>query len=259
MTTITILETQVLHASDSLFWLDGSTAESTNNMQRIAQPIALTLTQKPSDLQYQHGKGKTAVWRNSQGEILDGNASEVEKEFTAVTPFAITGAVQDATGFYNPRLFSVTAGSGNGHDVVLYPTPAKVQFGATGGLIANLRFTSNTAVVPWALLTATVTIPGSSDQIYTGQSNQHGDVRLPLHRLPPLPEGVTHYDATLSVKTIVTAVPETLLDPSVLIDMTLEDLTTPATFSNPIGFEVVPGEIQIIRSASKDHLSVQPS
>ncbi|GGO76242.1 hypothetical protein GCM10011348_02980 [Marinobacterium nitratireducens] len=263
MSAVKILETGVLHASDILYWLDGSTASDIASMQRLPHPVRLELNSRPGDLQIRQAPGKTALWRRGAVAIVDGEAGEADKAFASGGSYTLAGRVYDSRGFYNPRTFSITAGAGGvpvaGHGLVMYPSPQGTRFGRAGGLIATLRYASDESVVPWALLTAVVTIPGIGDQTYRAQADHRGDVLLPLHRLPPLPEGVDEYSISLGVEALQGASPDTPLNTGDLVAMELESLTSAGAFSDPIGFSVVPGEIRLIRSDNKDHLAVQPS
>ncbi len=261
--SLKVLETSVLHASDILYWLDGTTATAVAEMQRVSHQLYFEITSKPNNVQIRQAPGKTIFWRRSATTIVQGEADEADKSFTDSGSFLLAGTVFDQKGYYNPRTFSVTLGASNipitGQGMVLYPTPQGTKFGKAGGLIATLRFASDERVVPWALLTASVTIPGTGTQTYHAQTDQHGDVLLPLHRLPPLPEGITEYSVALSVEALLTASPSTPLNTSDLIPMDLESLSVPGSFSNPIVFSLVPSEIQVIRSANKRYLAVQTS
>ena len=263
MCAMKVLETSITHASDILYWLDGSTAEEPAKMLRLPHPVQFDLSSKPRDVQVRQAPGKTALWRRSAADIIDGAASEADRSFIDAGSFTLAGTAYDSSGFYNPRTFSVTAGAGSvpipGHGLVMYPSPLGTRFGKAGGLIATLRFAGDDSVVPWALLTAVVAIPGIGNQTYTAQADHRGDVLLPLHRLPPLPEGVAEYSLSLGVEALESASPRTPLNPDDLVAMDLESLTSAGAFSDPIGFSVVPGEIRLIRSANKDHLAVQPS
>jgi hypothetical protein len=258
-----VLETSLLHASDILYWLDGTTAETLAKMQRVTHQLHFELTSKPNDVQIRQAPGKTIFWRRSAASITQGEASEEDKAFINGGSFTLSGTAYDDKGHYNPRTFSVNLGASTvpitGQGMVLYPTPQGTQFGKAGGLIATLRFASDERVAPWALLTAVVTIPGTGDQTYHAQADRHGDVLLPLHRLPPLPEGITEYSVALSVEALLTANPSTPINTSDLIPMELESLSTAGSFSNPIVFSLVPSEIQVIRSANKRYLAVQTS
>ena len=258
-----VLETSILHASDILYWLDGSTAETISEMQRVAHQLHFELTTKPNNVQVRQAPGKTIFWRRSATEIIAGQASEEDKGFIDGGSFTLAGTVYDKKGYYNPSTFSLTLGAGTipiaGQAMVLYPTPQGTQFGKAGGLITSLRFVSDEKIVPWALLTAIVTIPGAGNQTYRAQTDQHGDILLPLHRLPPLPEGITEYSVALSVEALLSANPNIPLNTNDLIPMDLESLSTAGTFSNPLVFAFVPGEIKIIRSANKRYLAVQTS
>ena len=267
MAAIKVLETNVLHASDVLYWLDGTTAETSTEMQRLPHEVQFNLSDKPRDVQIRQAPGKTALWRRPVADIVNGEATETDKTFVDAGSFTLAGTVQDQRGLYNPRTFSVTVGAGSvpiaGQALVLYPSPQGTRFGKAGGLIATLRFATADAndgnVVPWALLTAVVTIPALGTQTYRAQADHRGDVLLPLHRLPPLPQGVDQYALELSVTALLSARADTPLNTDDLVAMNLESTSSAGSFANPIGFSVVPGEIQLIRSANKDHLAVQPS
>lgn len=258
MTQINILETNVLHASDVIYWLDGSSGENTADMQRLVHSVAIRLSVKPSDLHYLHSPGKTALWRRPSNEMIEGAPSESDKTRTDTPAYPIAGDAIDPDGRFISRAFSLSAGNAAGHGLVMYPTPLGTRFGKGGGLIGTLRF-SDESITPWALLTLVVTIPGGGTQTFRGQADQRGDFMLPMHRLPPLPEGIDRYAAQLSIAALQTADPKIPLDTADLVAMDLEELDSSNTFSNPIGLDVVPGEIRLIRSANKDHLAVQPS
>jgi hypothetical protein len=260
---VKVLETSMLHASDVLYWLDGTSAETVSEMQRIAHQLHFEITNKPNDVQVRQAPGKTVFWRRSATEIIEGQASEEDKGFVDAGSFTLAGTVYDKKGYYNPCTFSLTLGASSipiaGQGMILYPTPQGTQFGKAGGLIASLHFVGDEKIVPWALLTAIVTIPGTGDQTYRAQTDQHGDVLLPLYRLPPLPEGITEYSVALSVEALLSANPNIPINTSDLIPMNLESLSTAGSFSSPIVFTFVPGEIKVIRSANKRYLAVQTS
>ena len=258
MKQIHVLETNILHASDVIYWLDGSSGQTTTDMQRLTRPVFLQLSTRPADLQYLHRPGKTALWRRPASGMLQGAPSEADKTRSDTPTFPLIGNAIDPEGRYIPRAFSIAAGNAAGHALVMYPTPLGTRFGKGGGLLGTLRFTDG-SITPWALLTLVVSIPGGGTQTFRGQADHRGDFMLPMHRLPPLPEGIDQYAAQLSVAALLTADPALPLDTADLVAMDLEDLQSSNSFSNPIGLQVVPGEIRPIRSAGKDHLTVQPS
>ena len=144
MAAIKVLETNVLHASDVLYWLDGTTAETSTEMQRLPHEVQFNLSDKPRDVQIRQAPGKTALWRRPVADIVNGEATETDKTFVDAGSFTLAGTVQDQRGLYNPRTFSVTVGAGSvpiaGQALVLYPSPQGTRFGKAGGLIATLRF-----------------------------------------------------------------------------------------------------------------------
>ena len=228
------------------------------DMQRLTRPISLQLSARPTDLHYLHSAGKTALWRRPGTEMIQGAPSEADKTRVTTPTFPLAGDAIDPEGRYIPRAFSIDAGNAAGHALVMYPTPLGTRFGRGGGLLGTLRFT-DASIAPWALLTLLVSIPGGGTQTFRGQADHRGDFMLPMHRLPPLPEGIDQYAAQLSIAALLSADPAIPLDTADLVAMDLEDLQSSNSFSSPIGLDVVPGEIRLIRSASKDHLAVQPS
>ena len=257
MTQIRVLETAVLHSSDVAYWLDGSSAENAVDMARVPLALTLELSSRPSDLTLVNSIGKTAFLRRPTNPIINGEATENDKKMPVTATFPIAGTVSDPAGRFIPRRFSFNAGNAAGHSIVLFPTPLGTKFGKGGGLIGTLRFSNNSAPVPWALLTLAVTTAIGTTLTFKGQANGQGDFNLSMNRLPPLPEGIDHYDAQLSISALAIANADIPVDPADFVAMQLGNLTA-NSFANPIGLSVVPGEIRLTRSFNRDHLAVQP-
>lgn len=258
MSSLNVLETNILHASDVIYWLDGSSAENQADMMRLPYIVELSLSVRPSDLQLLHTAGKTALWRRPTEPMVDGAASEADLAFPVSATYPLTGNVRELNGRYNPRTFSLTAGNLGRQVVELFPSPYGTRFGVSGGLIGTLRFSTNSSPVPWALLTLEVTIGLSDTLTFRAQADAKGDFSLSMTRLPPLPEGIDFYNAELRIAALASADADSPLDPADLLPMNLGELDSDNTFSNPIGLTVVPGEIKLIRSMNMDHLAVQP-
>jgi len=254
-----VLETNILHASDVIFWLDGTTAETPASMMRIAEPLALQLTTRPRDLQVIHGSGKTAFMRRPVNPIINGIATTADKQRPVLPTFAVAGIVSDPAGRYIPRRFSIDAGNGVGHGLVMYPTPLGTRISPAGGLIGTLRFYGSNAPVPWARLTLAVTNAVGVTLTFRCQAGDKGDFVLPVNRLPPLPEGIDNYSAQLSIEALESASADTPIDPADFIPMDLGELDQENQFSSPISLTIVPGELRLIRSSNRDHVTVQPS
>jgi len=259
MRSVNVLESTVLHASDQLFWLDGSTAENTSDMRRINGRISLSLTESPRDLSIREGAGKTVFWRQVQSSLIDGSPDEAEKTFTSPGTYTLAGVATDPTGRYLPRALSVNAGDSppQGHMVTLYPTPVSVRFNSAGGLKLTLARDADDTPLPWAIITVIISIPGLGNQSYRAQSDQHGDVLLPFLRLPPLPEGVDDYNATLSVRGADAATSKQPENPDDFSPMKAGHPDN-ASFSESIGFSVVPGELSTLRSDGRNFLAIKP-
>ena len=167
--------------------------------------------------------------------------------------------MQDPKGLYNPRIFSVTAGAADGHRIVLYPTPLGARLSKAGGLKGTLRWDGTETVVPWAILTLQVTNTLGAPMIFRAQSSDRGDFILPLKRLPPLPEGIDHYDAELTIAAPATDAVSDPMDPGDLSPTLLGSLESADTFTASINMEILFGEIRLLQTLSKRFLSVQPS
>lgn len=259
MNRVSVLETNILHASDVIYWLDGSSAQDPNAMLRLPEALELQLTTKPGDLRVINSAGKTAFLRRPANPVVEGSASEAELLPPLTPTFPISGIVSDTGGRYISRRFSIAAGNGAGHGLVIYPSPLGSRFGPAGGLLGTLRFSASGTPVPWAMLTLNVTTALGASLIFRAQANGQGDFVMPLTRLPPLPEGIADYAATLAVSALASAVATSPVDPADLVAMALGDPATDATFSDPISLTLVPGEIRLLRSSSQNHLAVQPN
>jgi hypothetical protein len=259
MNRVKVLETNILHASDVIFWLDGSSSEDPATMLRLPAALELELTTQPSDLRVVNSAGKTAFLRRPTNPIIFGSASEADMQPPVTPTFPIAGIVSDVSGRYLSRRFAIAAGNRTGHGLVIYPSPLGSRFGPAGGLLGTLRFNTSGAPAPWALLTLTVTTTLGASLTFRGQANGQGDFILPLNRLPPLPEGITDYAATLAISALESAVSDSPIDPADLVAMQLGELAVDAVFSDPISLTLVPGEIRLIRSSSQNHLAVQPN
>ncbi|MFA5531922.1 MAG: hypothetical protein WDA11_14820, partial [Thiohalomonadaceae bacterium] len=156
MTSVKVLETNVVHASDVVYWLDGSSAETPEEMLRIQKPLALQITKGPQDLGSVNGVGKTAFFRRPT-KMVAGIATEADKSLPEKKTFVVAGVVSDPAGLYIPRRFQIDAGNGTGHGLELYPSPLGARFGPAGGLQGTLRYSTSDNPVAWALLTLTVT------------------------------------------------------------------------------------------------------
>ncbi len=260
MRTVNVAESLVLHASDQIFWLDGSSAVSDDRMSRVSAPLQLQLTDCPRDLNIRQSKGKTVMWRDSGATVVADTPDETEKSFTSPGTYTLSGRVTDPSGRYLPRVFSINAGDAppTGHALRLYPTPLAVHFNRGGGLRLSLARNSDDTPLPWAIIIATVTVPGLGNQVYRAQADQRGEVLMPFLRLPPLAEGISEYSATLSVTGQMDATAGTPLNPDDFVTLELGQPDSNA-FSEFIGFSVVPGDISTLRSDGRNFLAVAPA
>jgi len=259
MRPLTIFETNLIHASDVIYWVDGTTASDPARMERLTTPVVLRLDTRPFDLQLLHTKGKTALWRRSGGRVVDGTATEVDKALPAAAPYGLAGSVYEPEGRYNPRLFNITAGGAGGHRIVLYPSPLGSCFSKAGGLNGTLRWSTTEFPVPWAVLTLVVTTALAVPLVFRTQADQWGDFMLSLKRLPPLPEGIDHYDAVLTLSAPTVGAGAVPVDPADLTAARLGSPDSAGTFADSIALTIVFGEIRLLQTFDRDFLAVQPS
>jgi hypothetical protein len=256
MRSTVVLETNVLHASDVIYWLDGSSAEQAADMRRVGTPLVLQLTARPRDLQVIHGAGKTALLRRPATGLISGRAFEADRTRAPTATFPLAGVVSDEAGRFIPRRFQIDAGNAATHGLVIYPSPVSIHLGPGGGLLGTLRFDGAPAPAAWAILTLVVTTAPGTTLTFRCQAAGNGDFIISLRRLPPLPEGVTHFAASLSVSALADARADTPVDPEDLTPMLLGN-TTDGQYASTIPLDVVPGERRIVRTHALEHLSVR--
>lgn len=258
-TRVRVLETNILHVHDVVYWLDGSSAEDPLTMNRVAHPLTVNFTARPRDVTVLHKPGKMAVWRRPTGDMVEGVATDEQKEGPAISAFDLTGEVSDPRGRFNPALFDVSLGGGDGAAVLLYPTPLGTSLSPLGGVTGTLRFQSSASPVVWALLELEVTLSVVDTQIYRAQADRNGDFAIALNRLPPLPENVSEYDAVLRITAIDTALADSTPDTTTFVSQEIEASDTEDDFSTDFALAVRPREVRRINSFDKNHLAVQPA
>jgi hypothetical protein len=168
----------------------------------------------------------------------------------------VAGVVRETRGRFNPRAFSVTLGSGTGHGVALYRSPAGTRWSTAGGIYGTLRLDPAGTPVPWGLLELEVELSETATLTFRAQADRNGDFALALNRLPPLPQGVDSYSAQLSVSADAGASPATPADPGLLPDALTGSLGA-NTFEEQIELEIHPGEVRRVNSFERNHLAVK--
>lgn len=222
MSPVRVLETNVLHLSAMVHWLDGATAERESEMLSLDHAITLTLTERPSDVRVLHGRGKTAFWRRPSLPIVDGVANDADRTRPAQTGFGIAGTASDPSERYNPRRFELAVGDEPMHTVVLYPAVSAIKLGGAGGLFGSLRWAGTGAQASWALLTLTVSLTAGAELVLRAQADGRGEFILPFTRLPALPEGVDDYAGWLHARALPGSTADTPVDPADLDGVMIE-------------------------------------
>lgn len=256
-THVRVMETNLLHASDVIYWLDGASADTPAAMSRIEIPLQVTFTEKPKAIQYLHSVGKTAFWQTPTQPMHSGSTTDAERTRPAQAPFDVAGQVFDPRQRFNPALFAVTLGAGDGQGVVLYPSPLGVQASAGGVLHGRVLKVVDGEPLAWGLLSLEVSVGMSETVTFIGQTDAKGDFRIAMKRLPPLPLNTTEYSATLSISGDIAATGLAPVNVSDFVALDVESTTQVGNFSQQVVLTVRPGQQQRINSMNKLFIAVQ--
>ncbi|TQV71496.1 hypothetical protein FLL45_20295 [Aliikangiella marina] len=254
---VSVLETNILHASDVIYWLNGASGESVSEMSRVETPLNVFIESQPRDLKTLSANGKLALWRNPTQDIYIGHANEADRARPALPSFNFTGEVWDPTRRFNPARFDLTLGTASGESVILYPSVLGTQKSPGGLLYGRLVRESNQSPLIWSLLELEVEISVSQSITFRAQSDSNGDFSISLKRLPPLPESITDYSATLTVTGNSSNTQDTAPDLASYTDWQLESTDTTDSFSLSLDLSVVPGNTARINSNGKTYLAAQ--
>ena len=254
---VRVLETNVLHASDVIYWLDGVSSNNEAAMSRISQPLHVSFKSIPADVKVMHSAGRTAMWRTPKQDMIEGRASEAERTRFAQASFNVAGEVYDLSGRYHPRAFSVSMGAGNGVALVLYPSLTGTSLSLAGIAQGYLKYAVSGVPVAWALLELEVTIAPAETIIFHAQADKYGNFRISLKRLPPLPESMTQYAAVLRLSADAAATSDIIADINDFVAMQIESATGANDFQTELVLSLRPGEITRINSFNKPQIAIQ--
>jgi hypothetical protein len=268
-----VLETNLLHADGALVWLDATSGDpdAPATLTTVRAPLAVTLTTHPADLRWRAKPGRLVVWRRPAGPMVAGEADAAARARPALAPYRIAGTAADPSGRFNPLAFDLDVTGAGGEPVLLFPSPLGTATGSTGGVLeGTVRFaaTGDPALdgqpARWARLRLDVTlVPADADtpalvRGFVAQADAHGDFRLLLHRVPPLPDGVDEYTASLAITAPVgagvAAAPANGYAP-----MQIAGGAAPLAFAATRAVTLIPGERARLASADLDHLAVTPA
>lgn len=254
---VRVLETNVLHASDVIYWLDGASANDEGEMTRIPYPLHVSFSEIPRNVKLLHRSGRTAVWRIPEQPMIHGRASEAARTRPSMPIFNITGEVRDLGERYNPRAFSVSVGAGNGVAVVLYPSLTGTPLPPSGVTQGCLKYAGSEEPVAWGLLELEVTVAPGDALVFHAQADKKGDFRISLQRLPPLPENITQYAAVLRLSANTAVTSEVIADTSDFVAMEIESATVANDFQPELALSIRSGERTRINSFNKTHIAIQ--
>lgn len=267
-----VLETNLLHADGALVWLDATSGDpdAPETMTAVREPLAVTLTAHPADLRWRLKPGRLVVWRRPALPMLAGAADAAARARPALVPYRIAGTAADPSGRFNPVRFELDITGAAGEPVLLFRAPLGAGAAGGGVLDGNLRFasTGDAAVdgqpARWARLRLDVTlVPAEGDtpalvRGFVAQADAHGDFRLPLHRLPPLPDGVDAYTASLAITAPAGAGVEAA-PANGYAAMEIGGSEAPLAFAATRALTLIPGARARLASADLDHLAVTPA
>lgn len=261
--SVRVLETNILHASDVIYWLDGSSAEMQENMQRLQEPLNIKISQRPLDAKIINTAGRTVFLRRPVNDFVQGIANEADKSRPVMASYSIVGEAWDITRRYNPAKIDVTLNTGSntggsdpgeGTSIVVYPSPLGTLKTSAGSIFGNLKIDADQSPLIWAMVTLEVTISVSETQIYRAQTDANGDFTVALKRLPPLPESITQYDAVLNVTANSANTVDTAPDTTTYLAIELES-SSANVFDTNFALALVPGECTRVNSIGKEYLA----
>lgn len=247
-----IVETLVQHGSDFIEWLDASGPQPPARRTLPALGLDVLITHGPADLSLLHKASCTALWRRRPEQLqrtVDGSAPAAELDPPAQALYLIRGKVRDFSGAFLPRHFTLEAGGGTGHRLRLFRSPLGTRFGSAGGLYGSTSLDDGTPV-PWALLSLRVTPPLAEPVDFVAQSDERGEFRLSLERLPALTrDAPAHsYPATLTLQAAAGGTDPDSLPRAQVLD------SASSQFKGELALEIAPGRISALASAGRGTL-----
>jgi hypothetical protein len=250
---VNVAETMIDRGFAGLRFVDGSSRIDPvlDDRRLITAPLLVEFTQIPYAarlvshggtwkflLNEQHDtpqgpRGESFVLRAKEG-AAEPTASALNAE--AHAPIDIIGTVSDPAGAWQPRAFALSLARGQIEPVELFPTPAATRVTAGGSVVACLAWAADGNAVGYARATITVTV-GPRQLKMIARADEHGDVIIPLTRLPPLDKGLPPYTGTLTIRARIPQpgdpVPAPMPKDSDLVDVHLRQpgsATTALTF-----------------------------
>jgi hypothetical protein len=251
---VEVLETNILHASDVIYWLDGSTAEEIVHMRRLDFLLDLNISALPRDARLINRPGMTAILRKPELDIVPGIASEVDKLRPDFAVYAVSGEARDHSRRFNPVRFDLELGTGTGEALVLYPSPLGTRASPGGMLFGRLLLDGGLLPLPWAMLELEVSLTEELSQLYRAQCDAHGDFAIALNRLPPLSEGIVSYAAVLRVSANTENSSDSAPDFSTYSGVELQAADSDE-FNNEFVLAITPGQRTRVNSSSKNYLA----
>lgn len=283
---LTVLETTVRHASDSLELVEGSglvqrreTVEDNGvatvvptNTPAASLPVVpeIELTSPPPDLVTVKRPGRVILWRQTPRDLnrtVYGRADEAQMTRPAEAVYDLEGQITFRSARYNPRLFKATAGGVSRPSVAVFQAAAAVLGDSSGVVTASLRFLDGRPA-SWAVVTARLDLPvanpaHTADRTYRAQADRRGELRLALTGLPAPTRAMAEANALNRVLTLsVTADPDhsdaEIADPDSFATMQLRGPDS-TQFAADARFTIRPGGLIRITSQDSDkHLFLRP-
>lgn len=256
------VETLILHPSDFIQWFDASGAQAGAPRTLPAQDLDVRLTRAPVDLKLVHKTAGTALWRRrpeTLGVLVDGIAAPADMAAPSEPLYPLAGEVRDRAGHFLPRRFAFHAGRRAGHRLGLFRSPLGTRFTRAGGLHGRTTDDGGAAIA-WALVRLSVSPPLAGTIDFLARSDERGEFRLSLERLPALTRDApaATYPATLTVQAATD--PDDPSDPDALPAARVRGTGDgDAAFKTHLTVDVAPGRIAPLTSPGRDALVLRLS
>lgn len=204
---IEVFESQVSHVSDALRWRDGGSrhlGDAASGISDIFEVIVTDIDNTTGRLRMIHKPGTVVLDRPDEGKAFPENpgepsqTTEEQRSRPDEPPYDLSAVIRHPSGRYNPRAITLSLGSGEGHDVWLYPALCQLKTGRRA-LFGSLVHTDGSPA-RWALMQLTVEYaPPNKTITFYAQADINGDFELPLTGLPPKAKEIDTHPATLVI------------------------------------------------------------
>ncbi len=223
---IKVLESQVSHVYDVLYYKDGSTrhmGEERSSVITQSINVKLLTANKELKLIPKSSSGTLIFTKKTNTQTITGIPDEGQKKRPVIVTSDITIELTQEDSQFHPRLANLTLGDMTAKKIIwLYPG-LKHSHGQQQAIYGQAVFSDGTPA-SWSLLELEVEYKPQKTITLYAQADHNGDFDMPLKGLPLRPQNINHYPAKLLIKSQSEA--------QIQAANQIQDLADPDTFLN---------------------------